>query len=313
MKIAVVGPGAIGLLIAALLSKTKEDVWLLDKDAQRAARIRKSGITVKGLTSIATDSVKITSNPSDLKDTQLWIICVKSYDTKVVIKNISGNVDDSAFFLSLQNGIGNIELLSEAFGSNRVLLGITNMGSILLEDGVVKHTGDGETVVGALDGKITVITRDLRSIFQKAKIDVRFSKDIKSILWSKLVLNSGINALSAITRLKNGRLIQFEWTRRVLADAINEAVKVAKRKRIKLIYDDVIAKAESVCEATSGNISSMLQDVLRKKRTEIDFLNGAVLRQADSLGIKTPVNAALVDLIKTIESTYVHEVKNLAS
>jgi 2-dehydropantoate 2-reductase len=99
-------------------------------------------------------------------------------------------------------------------------------------------------------------------------------------------------------------LTEFEGTKRILREAVTEATKVAKRKRIKLIYDDPLAKVEAVCEATSGNISSMLQDVLRKKRTEIDFLNGVIVRQAQELGIQSPVNSMLVDLVKTIESSY---------
>jgi 2-dehydropantoate 2-reductase len=123
-------------------------------------------------------------------------------------------------------------------------------------------------------------------------------------LWSKLIINVGINALSALTRLHNGRLIEFEGTRRILRDAVTEAVKIAKRKRIKLIYEDPLAKVEAVCEATSGNVSSMLQDVLRRKRTEIDFINGVIVRLGQELGIPVPVNSLLVNLVKTIEDSY---------
>ena len=146
--------------------------------------------------------------------------------------------------------------------------------------------------------------RSIREIFNKVGFATRISRDIKGLLWSKLIINVGINALTAITRLNNGRLVEFEGTRKVLRDAVTEAVRIAKRKRIKLIYDDPLAKVEAVCEATSGNISSMLQDVLRKKRTEIDFINGVIVRQAQELGIPTPVNSALVALVKTIEATY---------
>jgi len=99
-------------------------------------------------------------------------------------------------------------------------------------------------------------------------------------------------------------LIEFEGTRRILQEAVSEANRVAKRKRIKLIYDDPLSKVETVCVATSNNISSMLQDVLRKKRTEIDFINGVIVRQAQGLGIAAPVNIMLVDLVKTIEASY---------
>ena len=133
---------------------------------------------------------------------------------------------------------------------------------------------------------------------------MRISKDIKALLWSKLIINAGINALTALTRLNNGKLTEFEGTRRIMREAVTEAIRIAKRKRIKLIYDDPLAKVEAVCEATAGNVSSMLQDVLRKKRTEIDFINGVIVRQAQELGIPVSVNAMLLDLVKTIETSY---------
>ena len=130
------------------------------------------------------------------------------------------------------------------------------------------------------------------------------SRDIKSLLWSKLIINVGINALSAITRLPNGKLIQFEGTKRILRDAVTEATRIVKRKRIKLIFDDPLAKVEAVCESTSSNLSSMLQDVLRKKRTEVDFINGVIVRLGQELGIDVRTNKFLLDLVNTIEQTY---------
>jgi 2-dehydropantoate 2-reductase len=307
MKIVIVGPGAMGLVVFGLLSRTKEEVWLLDKDADRASRLKKNGIKIEGLVSLKISSPCVTSEPAEVRDADFWIICVKSYATKNVIKKIATAVGPQAFVLSLQNGLGNAELLSESLGALRVLVGVASLGATLLGEGISRYAGEGDIILGKLNGGMGVELRDLREAFQKAKIPVKISKDVMAILWSKLIINAGINPLSAITRLKNGKLIQFEGTRRILREAVTEAVKVAKRKRTKLIYDDVLAKTESVCEATAENISSMLADVLNKKKTEIDYLNGAIVRQGESLGIKTPVNMLLVDLIKTIESSYADE------
>jgi 2-dehydropantoate 2-reductase len=206
--------------------------------------------------------------------------------------------------LTLQNGVGNIEIIGEVVGQDKVLGGVTNQGATLLDDGHIRHAGKGETIIGRIDGKISVQLRQIRELFNKVGLDTRISRDIRSLLWSKLIINVGINALTAITQLNNGRIIEYEGTRRTLRDAVNEAVKVAKKKRIKLIYDDPLAKVEAVAEATGTNISSMLQDVLKKKHTEIDFINGVIVRQGQSLGIPTPANSVLVDLVKTIESSY---------
>ena len=304
MKIVIVGPGALGLLLAGLLSRSKQNVWLLDKDKERAAHISQKGIKVEGLSGNWETAIKITHEIKEIDKADLVVLTVKSYDTKSAISKCKQIIGENTYILTLQNGIGNIELISEEVGPEKVLGGVTNMGATLIERGHVRHAGKGETIIGRADGKLPVEMRRIREIFTKSGLELRFSRDIKSLLWSKLIINVGINALTAITRLPNGKLIEYEGTRKILREAVTEAIRIAKRKRIKLIYDDPLAKVEAVCEATSGNISSMLQDVLRKKRTEIDFINGVILRQSQELRIPVPVNALLVDLVKTIESSY---------
>lgn len=316
MKIVIVGPGAMGCLLAHYLSKVqpanrqpKEEIWLLDKSKERAAKINQNGIIVKGISGDGQVKARVSTDVKEIGIADLIIISVKSYDTKDAIILAKGLVGDNTSVLTLQNGIGNIEIIAEVVGNDKVIGGVTNEGATLLDIGSIRHAGKGETVIGRIDGKIPVEMRYIREIFNKAGLETRISRDIKGLLWSKLIINVGINALTAITRLNNGRLIEFEGTRKILRDAVTEAVKVAKRKRIKLIYDDPLAKVEAVCEATSGNVSSMLQDVLRRKRTEIDFINGVIVRQAQELGIPAAVNSILVDLVKTIESSYKYKVE----
>ncbi|MFA5362664.1 MAG: 2-dehydropantoate 2-reductase [Candidatus Omnitrophota bacterium] len=308
MKIAIVGPGAMGSLFAAFLSKAKEEIWLLDKDAERAAAISESGIKIEGVSGEWQSRAKATTDIKEIGPVDLIIICVKAYDTKSAITRAKPLIQEETAILTLQNGIGNIEILSEVVGGEKVIGGITNLGATLLGTGRIRHAGKGETVIGRIDGRIPVAIRSIREIFNKVGLETRISRDIKGFLWSKLLINVGINALTAITRLNNGRLVEFEGTRKILREAVTEAIKVAKRKRIKLVYDDPLAKVEAVCEATAANVSSMLQDVLKKKHTEIDFINGVIVRQAQEMSIPCPVNALLADIVKTIEASYALEV-----
>jgi 2-dehydropantoate 2-reductase len=304
MKIVVVGPGAIGCLMAAFLTKSKEEVWLLAKDKEKAAKINESGISLEGLSGSWQAKVKATANLADIGKADLLIICVKSFQTKLTIEQIKPLLDENTKILTLQNGIGNIEIIAELVGEERVIGGVTNEGATLIDIGKVRHAGRGETIIGAINGKTPVEMRVIREVFNKVGFETKMSRDIKSLIWSKLIINVGINALTAITRLPNGKLMEYEGTRRILRDAVTEATRIAKRKRIKLIFDDPLAKVEAVCEGTSANLSSMLQDVLRKKRTEIDFINGVIVRLGQELGIEVPTNKLLVDLIKTIELSY---------
>lgn len=303
MKITIVGPGAIGCLFAGFLARLKEEVWLLDKNPQRAEKLKEEGIKIEGLSNF---SVKInaTINPDEIGQTDLVIICVKSYDTEQAIRSAKQLVGEKTAVMTLQNGIGNIQIIGEVVGQDKVIGGVTNHGATLLGWGHIRHAGKGETIIGKADGKVLGQLRDISAILNKAGFETKISKDINSILWSKLIINVGINALTALTRLNNGKLIEFEGTKDIMRLAVFEAVKIAKVKRIKLIYDDPMQKVESVCKATAGNVSSMLQDVLNKKRTEIEFINGAIVRWGQNLNIPTPINYTLTNLIKTIEASY---------
>jgi 2-dehydropantoate 2-reductase len=304
MKIVIGGPGAIGSLFASYLSKSKQEIWLLDKDKVRAEKLNQKGIAISGVSGTWQAKVKVSANPAEIGRCDLLIVCVKSYDTKKLINYALPVIDANSSVLTLQNGIGNMEIIGELLKENSVFAGITSQGANLVEPGTLSHAGFGETVIGSLDGKLTSQLREIRQLFNDVGVPTRISRDIKGVLWSKLIINVGINALTAITRLKNGQLLEFEGTREIMSQAVAEATKIAKRRRIKLLFDDPLAKVEAVSSATANNISSMLADVLRKRRTEIDFINGVIVRQGKSLGIPVPVNCALVDLIKTIEASY---------
>lgn len=308
MKIVVVGAGAMGSLFAAFLTRSKEEVWLLEKNKENAAKINASGISLEEASGSWQAKVRTTANIEDIAKVDLALICVKSFNTKSAVEQIKPILGQNTKILTLQNGIGNVEIISEIAGEEKVIAGVTNQGATLIDTGKIRHAGHGETIIGAIDGKTPVELRAIREIFNKVGLETKMSRDIKSLIWSKLIINVGINALTAITRLPNGKLTEYEGTKRILRDAVTEAARIAKRKRIKLIFDDPLAKVEAVCESTSDNLSSMLQDILRKKHTEIDFINGVIVRLGQEMGISVPTNKLLLDLIKTIESSYGYSV-----
>ena len=189
------------------------------------------------------------------------------------------------------------------------MCGIITHGATLIEDGRVRQAGKCEAVIGKPTGKIFRDLRHIASAFNSAGILTKISRDVHGVIWSKLIINSGINALAAICRVPNGALLKHEGTKELMRQAVIEATKVAKRKKAKLIFDDPLQKVESVCKDTAANICSMLQDVIHKKETEIDFINAAIVRHAKSSGLKVPVNEMLTQLVKAIESSYKDQVK----
>lgn len=310
MKIAIIGPGAMGCLFAALLSasKGKNDTWVLDKDPQRSKLIDSKGVTVEGAFNLR-QAVKVTADAKRIGPVDLIIIFTKSYDTESALNSAKQLISAQTNILSLQNGLGNLELISETVGADRTIGGITINGVTLLDTAKVRCAGKGETIIGKLNGRIFGDLRQISAVFNEAGISTRISKDIDSVIWSKLIVNVGVNAIASICRLPNGALLDHEGTKEILRQAVVEATKLAKRKKIRLIYDDPLQKVESVCKATSDNICSMLQDVLRQKRTEIDYINAAVVRLAKGYGIKTPVNEMLSQIVKTIEAGYKQQIR----
>lgn len=304
MKFLVVGPGAMGCLFAARLSKAGFDVTLFDYRAERAEQINKRGIMVQGITGKYT--VRVPTVAGDIASSpDLALMCVKSYRTREASEMIKPGLPPEAVVVTLQNGVGNVEILEQVFGKKRVLGGVTSEGATLLGPGNIRHAGQGETVIGR-GGEPGGPEEELALAFNQAGFKAKCVDHVRDLLWGKLIINVGINALTAITRLKNGRLPEIRGARIVLEEAVKEAVAVAKAKNIHLPYPDPLGRVTQVCDATAENIASMLQDVLNQRETEVDAINGAIVREGDALGIPTPVNLTLTSLVHAIQETY-HE------
>ncbi len=302
MHFLVVGPGAMGCLFAAGLKRAGYEVTLLDYLPERARQINNRGIVVHGVTGEYTVKVPaVADRISEQPD--FVLICVKSYTTKQVAEKIKPWLSREAFVVTLQNGLGNLEILEAIFGKKKVFGGITAQGSTLLGPGKIRHAGQGETIIGPEEDPDSPLER-IVSAFNMAGFKTRSIKNVVDLIWGKLIINVGINSLSALTRLKNGRLAELNGTRRVMENAVKEAVAVAHAKNIRLPYPDPFTRVLEVCRDTAENIASMLQDVLKQRITEVDFINGAIVREGIALGIPTPVNHTLTCLVKTLQKTY---------
>jgi 2-dehydropantoate 2-reductase len=292
-----------------MLREAGHRVVMLDIRPERAEKINREGIHIKGISGERDVRVIATTRPADVADCELAIIATKSYDTGEAVRSIADVIARDASVMTLQNGLGNVELISEAVGERRTIGGITSQGATLVADGSIIHAGAGKTVIGTPSGSTAGSLERARDILASAGFDPQVSSDLEGTIWSKLIINVGINALTAVTRLNNGRLPEFEGTRRIMSAAVAEAAAVAQAKNIQLAHEDPLAQTEEVCRLTATNVSSMLQDVLAQNRTEIDAINGAVARIGNELGIATPVNAALASLVTTIESSYALQVR----
>ena len=309
MNITVIGPGAIGCLLAAYLTRAGAEVSLLDYRLKRVTLLQDRGIAVDGERETFHTPIKATAYLTEIRSTDIFILCVKASDTAAVAATLKDAIPPESHLLTLQNGMGNREKLSESFGSDRVFAGATSHGATLLEVGRVRHAGYGEIWLGGTSGSSSsqasqAILQNLAATMNRAGLQAHVVDDIESILWSKLVVNVGINALTAILGVPNGELIKTPTCQKIMDRAVAEAVQVASGCGIKLQLPEEIERVRAVCNSTAVNISSMLQDVQRQKKTEIDQINGAVVRMAASLGMASPVNEVLTALVRGLEAGY---------
>ena len=302
MNFLIVGPGAMGCLFAGHLKKAGHQVVILDYKKERVNHINGNGISLEGVGGNFNIQVTAVTGKPSLKF-DVVLICVKAYQTDEVARTISSWLDPNVMVLTLQNGLGNLEILKKVLGNERVLGGVTAEGATLFGPGHVRHAGRGPTVIGPA-GSDDGPAANIVSAFADAGFDIRAVDEVEDLIWGKLIVNVGINALAAITRLKNGRLPNIDGTRQAMKEAILEAVRVADAKGIKLPYPDPIERVLVVCRGTADNIASMLQDVLAQRTTEIRFINGAIVSEGRRLGIPTPVNFTLSCLVEALQESY---------
>ena len=302
------GAGAMGGLFAGMLTRAGQEVWLIDNHKQRAEKINREGLVIEASKALESREprqeiikIKATTDPREVGSCDLVILFVKAYDTEKATKNSLPLTGKKTAWLTLQNGLGNIERMGKIVGKGRVVGGITYQGATVLEAGRIRHAGCGKTVIGEIDGKESERIKHISDIFNQAGIETEISDNIEGVLWGKLLINAVINPLTAITRVKNGQLLESPVLKETMKLIVEEAIQVPLKKGIRLPYQKVFEKVEESCQVSRDNISSMLQDILRKKRTEVDFINGAIVSEAEKIGIPTPLNKALWNLVKFLE------------
>ncbi len=310
MKIAIIGAGSLGSVMGSLLWEAGVDPILVERNAEEVNYVRANGLWIEGVSGDRYVKPGIYNDLSGLDKADLVIVLVKSYDTKAACGTIQEIISDHGVILTVQNGIGNFEILDDAFPGS-VLMGVTTMGAMTLGMGRFRHTGFGPTLLGEIGGEITeraVAIRDVLRSMNGGPVEV-VDNAIGSV-WSKLIVNAGINAPATLLRLRNGDLPKCESGRKLISNVVKECLAIVKTSGIKLMFDDPEAHVVKVCEGTSGNLNSMFQDIIAGRRTEIDFINGAISTQAKSLGLQAPVNETLALLIRSLEATLAHRVSN---
>jgi 2-dehydropantoate 2-reductase len=303
MRIAVVGSGAMGSLFAARLAPLAE-VTMIAHWAPQLAALRQRGLTLEEpdgrRAQLQPGTLEVTSEPAAVVPVDVALILVKSYQIARAAGEAAMLLAPDGIVLTLQNGLGNREILGAAVGPERALAGTTSEGATLLEPGIVRHAGRGLTYLGANQAQ-SARAATLATLLEEAGFATRLESNVEALLWAKVAVNAGINPLTALLGTENGFLLQHEPARELMIAAAEEAAAVAAALGCHLPLPPAGERVVQVARATAANSSSMLQDLRNRRQTEIEAITGAVVTTGATHGIATPVNDALLSLVRAAE------------
>ncbi|CUH62337.1 2-dehydropantoate 2-reductase [Thalassovita gelatinovora] len=293
MKIAVMGAGAVGCYYGAMLARAGHQVTLIGRPALVQA-VQADGLVLEMQGDRHVIAAEATDDPAAVAGANMVLFCVKSSDTEVAGEQISPHLRADTLLLSLQNGVSNADRLAQVTG-HPVIPAVVYVAAAMAGAGIVRHEGRGDLAIGGPGSETAA------EILNAAGVETRLSPDIAAAMWTKLVVNCAYNALSAVSDLPYGALVAQQGVPGLLEDIVAECRAVAAACGVDL-GDDLIDNMHAIGRAMPGQYSSTAQDLRRGRRSEIDFLNGEIVRSGDATGIATPINKTLTLLVKLAES-----------
>ena len=306
--VAVVGAGAVGGFFGAMLARAGHRVTMIGREAHVQA-ITRQGLRLDMAGRVEAIHTAASADVSAVRGADLVLFCVKSTDTDAVARQMAPHLDAGATVLSLQNGVENAPTISRHV-LKTVVPAVVYVATASPEPGLVKHYGRGDLVIGPLnvsasrDVSVTTKLQDLVGFFATANVPVRVSEDVIAELWSKLLVNCAYNAVSGIAQATYAQLAAMAPVRELQKAVVREVVALAGAEGVNLPMAASMESMERIAAAMPAQLSSTAQDMSRRKPSEIDHLNGFVVRRGLELGIPTPANQALYALVKLIEAGY---------
>jgi len=303
MRICVVGCGAVGSLFAAHLARRGEaEVWAYDVWKEHVDAINRSGLRLSGAAEF-TARLKATSNPADIPRCDFGIVATKAIHTRHAIAQVAHAFDADSAVCSVQNGVGNEEIIAEDV--KYVIRGTTFPAGHPIGAGHIGYDIKGDTWIGPFEPTHTPMNKveELAGLITRSGMNTMAMKDARGAQWTKLIFNASTNPVGALTWLHHGAATRFAPTGQLFNDLIAEGEAVAKKLGIQL-HGDPRQLVQKGANAPGKHRASMLQDVLAKRQTEVDFMNGAIVEWGNKVGVPTPLNKALWALVKGLEHSW---------
>ncbi|HFQ80927.1 MAG TPA: 2-dehydropantoate 2-reductase [Desulfobacterales bacterium] len=306
MKIVIVGAGAIGMLTGAYLAKGGNEVVFVEKDKDTVSAVNQYGV---GLMALVTDEptalvfapARAFSDPREIKSCDLIILAVKSFDTHTAISSVAHLISKNSPVLSIQTGLGNLKIMEQVVGRENIICGFTYMAAAALGPGKVRLGGRGWTYLGELNDQETSRVLQISKTLNDCGLETEVVPKIVEKIWSKVLVYSAINPIAGLLRVKNGQLLEKMESISLAKRLIDEGRLVAEAGGLDLSEFDLYDLFFETCKATSENVSSMLLDLLSNRKTEIEALNGEIIRQGNKYDLPVTTHMTIMELIKLCE------------
>lgn len=309
-QIVVAGAGAMGGLFGGLLAEHGLEVTLLDPWAEHVAAINNRGLRIVGVGGDRTIPVKATTDAASLTEADVVLFQCKSFANEAAANSVKHLFGRGAVAISFQNGLGNEDVLGAILGAENVLGGLTAQAGLVEAPGVVRNFGNLPTYIGELEGGLSERAVSIADVFSRHGLPTSASADIKREKWKKLLGNVALGAISAITDLRSCEIMAVPELREVVFRSVEEAAAVAAAQGYKLDTGEAREILMRLVDTTGGGTgaakSSMREDIIRKRRTEIETIHGAVARLGRAHNVPTPTIDAMVALVKGLESQYLN-------
>ena len=299
MRVAVVGAGGVGSVFGGMLAAAGHDVWLVHRRREVVDAVRRDGLRLESPTSVERIPVQATDTPAEIGPVDLIVILTKAMDTRAAAEAARPLVGPHTLAVTLQNGLGNLETIAEVLGADRALLGMTYVGATVLGPGHVRLSAPGQSFIGEPNGHLSERVRALAGTFSEAGLPTEATDQLWSMVWAKLVINASLNATCALTGANGTTLLGSPAAEEWIALIAEETAAVAAALRIDLPFASATERVRQHCRDIGRSKPSMLQDIERGRPTEIDAINGAVVRAGARAGVPTPFNQALWLLVRT--------------
>jgi 2-dehydropantoate 2-reductase len=287
------GAGAVGCYYGAMLARAGHDVTLIGR-AQHVQAVKSAGLRLETKAFDEPVRLQASTEADAVRGADLVLFSVKSTDTESAGRALAPHLERDAAILTLQNGVDNAERLAATLG-REVIPAVVYVATEMAGPGHVRHHGRGELVIGRARASEAIV-----AAFAAAGIAVEISDNVAGALWAKLIVNCAYNALSAITQLPYGRLVQNPGVPQIMEDVVDECLALARASNVT-VPDDMHETVRRIAQTMPGQYSSTAQDLSRRKKTEIEHLNGYVVLKGKALGVPTPVNRTLLALVQTLE------------